>query len=173
MVEPSCEEIQSDALAPEPGWAPMGPWPFPHGRPGQFVVGDDSGNRFRIRYYRDAVDPHVFHGKVWFGPGTEGPPMHAHGGAMAAVLDEALGTACWVAGIAVVAGTLTTRYRKMLPLCRVVLVEARIEGRGGRSVRVVGRLYDANGTYTEAEAVYVAIEGQLAEDLKSAMVERG
>ena len=147
----------------------MGPWPFPHGRPGRFVVGDDEGKRFRVRYYRDASDASLFHGKIWFGPGTEGPPLHAHGGAMAAVLDEVLGTACWVAGIPVVAGTLTVRYRRMLPLCQVVLAEGTIGSRGGRSIRVDGRLYDDGGTYTEAEAVYVAIDGKVASTLKDAM----
>jgi len=166
--------MPSDALAPEPGWRPMGPWPFPQGRPGRFVVGDDEGKRFRVRYYRDADDPNVFHGKIWFGPGTEGPPMHAHGGSMAAVLDEVLGTACWVAGIPVLAGTLTVRYRKMLPLCRTVRAVATIVGQSGRSVRVEGRLYDeGDTTYTEAEAVYVVVEGKVADALREAMQSRG
>lgn len=172
MKVPACEELPSGALEPEPGWLPMGPWPFPQGRPGHFVVGDDEGKRFRVRYYRDANE-NVFHGKIWFGPGTEGPPLHAHGGSMAAVLDEVLGTACWVAGIPVVAGTLTVRYRKMLPLCRVVLAEAVIGARRGRSIRVDGRLYDEAGTYTEAEAVYVAIDAKVASALKDAMRSRG
>lgn len=98
------------ALAPEPGWAALGDWPFPHGKPGRFVVGDDTQTRFAIRYYRDADDADRLHGKIWFGPGTEGPPLHAHGGAMAAVLDELVGVLCWASGRAVLDGADGTRY---------------------------------------------------------------
>ncbi len=172
LVDGAAADDVEQRLAPEDGWAPLGPWPFPHGRPGRFVVGDDGGDRFRIRYYRDAKDRKTIHGKAWFGPGTEGPPLHAHGGSTAALMDEALGVACWVAGIPVLAGTLTTRYQKMLPLERVVNIEASVVSQEGRSVHVVGRLYDQDGTYTQAEGVYVQIDAKIANALKEAIAVR-
>lgn len=80
-----------------------------------FVSGDPFGNRIRVRYFKRERDGALV-GKVWFGPGAEGPPGHAHGGSMAAVLDEALGAAAWMSGHPVVAAKLVTVFRRMLPL---------------------------------------------------------
>ena len=44
------------------------------------------------------------------GPPIEGPPGHAHGGSMAAVLDEAMGAAAWMEGHLVVAVRLATSF---------------------------------------------------------------
>jgi hypothetical protein len=62
----------------------------------RFVSGDQTGNRFRMSYFRNQDQDLV--ARVWFGPVTEGPPGHAHGGSIAAVLDEVLGLAAWAAG---------------------------------------------------------------------------
>ena len=48
-----------------------------------------------IHYFRTGPDRSL-RAKVLFGPGTQGPPGHAHGGSMAAVLDEAMGGAAWM-----------------------------------------------------------------------------
>ena len=60
----------------------------------QFLQGHPH---LRIAYYRSAEkDDHGHHalfGRAFFGSaGCEGPPGHAHGGSMAAVLDEAMGS---------------------------------------------------------------------------------
>lgn len=162
-----------DELDAEPGWAPLGPWPFPHGKPGRFVAGDESGTRYRIRYYRDAVDPERFHGKVWFGPGAEGPPLHAHGGSMAALLDEAAGMCCWVTGTPVVAATLTTHFRRMLPLGKVVEVEAWIQKRNERRLHVRARLFRGDEVYATADGNFAVVGGALAGEFAQAMADRG
>jgi Thioesterase superfamily len=164
---PAPEELEA-----EPGWTPMGPWPFPHGKPGRFVVGDESGSRYRIRYYRDAADPECFHGKVWFGPGAEGPPLHAHGGSIAALLDEAAGMSCWVTGTPVVAATLTVHFRRMLPLGTVVQVEARIRERSSRRMHVRARLFRGDEVYANAEGEFAVVGGALAGELAQAMADR-
>lgn len=139
----------------------MGDWPFPHGMPGRFVVGDPTGERFVARYYRDADDPERLHGKIWFGPGCEGPPLHAHGGAMAAVLDEVLGTLCWLTDRPVVAAQLDTSFRAMLPIGTIVHADARVAGQGRRSVKLEGRLFTPGGPeFASARGVFV----QLTED---------
>ena len=48
----------------------------------RFVSGDQTGNRFRMSYFRNQDQDLV--ARVWFGPVTEGPPAHAHGGSIAA-----------------------------------------------------------------------------------------
>lgn len=145
------------ALDPEPGWLPLGEWPFPTGKPGRFVSGDETGTRFRLRYYRDPDDTECMRGKVWFGPGAEGPPRHAHGGSMAALLDEAAGMAAWGAGIPVVAATLTTHFKRMLPLGKVVEFESHIVSRQGRRVVIEARLFDGDTVYSTADGLFMVI----------------
>src|SRR5690348_6934184 len=48
--------------------------------------------------------------------GVEGPKAHSHGGFLATVLDETMGSSCWYNGLPVLAANLTVRYRKSVPL---------------------------------------------------------
>jgi len=167
-TDPILDPLPADALDPEPGWLPLGDWPFPTGKPGRFVSGDESGTRFRLRYYRDAAEPECMHGKVWFGPGAEGPPNHAHGGSMAALLDEAAGMAAWGAGIPVVAATLTTHFKRMLPLLRVVEFESHIVSRKDRRVIIEARLFDGDTVYATADALFMVINERMGRALDKA-----
>ena len=97
----------------EPGWEHFDA-PALVGETLRFVSGDQTGNRFRIKYFRDP-ESHLV-ARVWFGPVTEGPPAHAHGGSIAAVLDEVLGLAAWAAGHQVVVGNLNVNFRNLLPI---------------------------------------------------------
>ena len=80
----------------EVGWTPIDPLGSV-GTGRSFVSGEPDGDRLRVCYYRRDRDGALV-GKIWFGPGAEGPPGHAHGGSMAAVLDEAMGAGAWLAG---------------------------------------------------------------------------
>lgn len=122
----------------------------------RFVSGDPEGNRFRVRYYQDSVQ-HL-KAKVWFGPETEGPPGHAHGGAMAAVMDEVLGLAAWAAGHAIVVGNLNVSFRNMLPLHKVVSVETKVVSAEGRKIMVHGRIYCDKTTYAAGECLCITIQ---------------
>ena len=121
----------------------------------RFVSGDPNGNRFRTRYYRD--DERHLHARIWFGPETGGPPGHAHGGSVAAVMDEALGLAAWAAGYPIVVGNLNVSFRSMLPLLQVVTVESRVVSVEGRKVMVKGRIFCGDTTYAEAECLCITI----------------
>ena len=119
-----------------------------------FVHGD-TGDRLRIAYFHRGA---TLRALVWFGPGAQGPPGYAHGGAIAAVLDEALGIAAWAAGHPVLAVRLVTEFRRMLPLGTTCAVETNVEAVEGRKVRVSGRLVGEAGTiYAEAESVLVNV----------------
>ncbi len=124
----------------------------------RFVSGDPQGNRFRVRYYRDA-DKHL-HARIWFGPETEGPPGHAHGGSVAAVMDEALGLAAWAAGYAIVVGNLNVSFRNLLPLQQVVTVESRVISAEGRKIMVHGRIFCGETTYAEGECLCITLPGK-------------
>jgi len=122
----------------------------------RFVSKDRTGERFRIHYFLDGGKNLV--ARVWFGPQTEGPPDHAHGGSMAAVLDEVLGLAAWAAGHSIVVGNLNVSFKQMLPLCTVVQVESLIASVEGRKVLVKGRICRPDGTvYAEAECLCIKV----------------
>lgn len=144
-------------LGPEPGWTAL-PLPYDGESPRSFVSGDPSPDRIRIRYYRRKEDGALV-GKCWFGPGTQGPPGNAHGGSIAAVLDEAMGAAVWISGHMAVAATLTTQFRRLLPVGSVVRVECWVESVEGRKVRARGRLMDEAGqTFSEGECLLIELE---------------
>jgi acyl-coenzyme A thioesterase PaaI-like protein len=144
-------------LAGDAGWLPFDA-PSLVGESLRFVSGDPEGNRFRVRYYRDH-EQHL-HARIWFGPETEGPPGHAHGGSVAAVMDEALGLAAWAAGYPIVVGNLNVSFRNMLPLETVVTVESRVVSAQGRKVMVHGRIFLGDTTYAEGECLCITIPGR-------------
>ena len=133
----------------------------------RFVSGDQTGNRFRMRYFNDQEQRLV--ARVWFGPVTEGPPGHAHGGSIAAVLDEVLGLAAWATGHPVVVGNLNVSFRQLLPLQTVVQVNTRLVSVQGRKVMIHGELCSLDGSvYATAECLCIKLtKEQIASSGKS------
>ncbi|WP_052263232.1 hotdog domain-containing protein [Geobacter pickeringii] len=144
-------------LSGEAGWLPFDA-PSLVGESLRFVSGEPDGNRFRVRYYRDE-EKHL-HARIWFGPETGGPPGHAHGGAVSAVMDEALGLAAWAAGYPIVVGNLNVSFRAMLPLEKVVTLESRVVSAQGRKIMVHGRLFCGETIYAEGECLCITIPGR-------------
>jgi uncharacterized protein (TIGR00369 family) len=62
-----------------------------------------------------------------FSQAHQGPPGCVHGGASAAVLDEAMGAAVWRAGFSVVAVNLEINYLKPVPQGQMIVIEARVD----------------------------------------------
>ncbi len=123
----------------------------------RFVSGDPDGQRFRTRYYRKSDQSLV--ARIWFGPETEGPPGHAHGGSLAAVLDEVLGLSAWAAGHAIVVANLNVNFRCLLPILQVVQVDTEIVSVEGRKVLVRGKVWDGKEKiYAEAECLCIEIQ---------------
>ena len=140
-----------------PDWAPLEPLRLEGGR-GSFVSGDPEGETLRVAYFRRVSDGRLV-GRAWFGPGSAGPPGHAHGGSMAAVLDEAMGAAAWAAGHIAVAASLRTDFRALLPLGTDALLEAWVERREGRKVWTAGFLRGDDGTvFAEATALFIRLD---------------
>ena len=131
-----------------------------------FVSGDLSNHRLNIRYCQSKKDGSLL-GRVLFGPGTQGPPDHAHGGSMAALLDEAMGGAAWMSGHPVVAAQLNITFRTMLPLGTRCVVSARVIEVNGRKIKTTAELRDAdNGKmYCSGEALFVTLDQEKIEQL--------
>ena len=146
----------SPELSGEEGWTELeNPASYGVGR--NFVAGDRSSDRIKVKYFKKDCD-NSFVARIWFGPSTEGPPGHVHGGCSAAVLDEAMGASAWIAGHTVVALKITVKFREMLPLGSVTTIEAWVSSVNGRKVLTKGKVFDETGTvYAESEGLYVNI----------------
>lgn len=156
----SKQDVQDTAtvdLSGEQGWV-LFDAPALVGESLRFVSGDPAGDRFRIHYFRDAAQ-HL-HARIWFGPETQGPPGHAHGGSIAAVMDEALGLAAWAAGYPVVVGNLNVSFRSLLPLQTVVTLESEVVSVEGRKIMVHGRLFSGDVLYAEGQCLCITLPGK-------------
>jgi len=144
-------------VLPEPGWEPCDPFPSSGSPAVSFVSGGPTGGRLRVAYFRRAGDRRLA-GRAWFGPETQGPPGHAHGGSIAAVLDEALGAAAWAAGHPVLVASLAVDFRRMVPLGTDAIFEAWIERTEGRKIHTRVRLTDGQGSVlAEGRAICVTL----------------
>ncbi|CAM9207093.1 unnamed protein product, partial [Hapterophycus canaliculatus] len=106
------------------------------------------------RWYNRAKS--VIAGSVIFSAGCEGPPGAVHGGAVASVLDDILGTMVWrEAGFSrwgIPTMQLTVRYRGATPMERRLRFDTHVVKREGRKVFVEATLRDpASGNKLLAE----------------------
>lgn len=139
---------------PEPDWTPVEPFPFAEaGRP--FTGLARVRDVLSLRYFKKPDGALV--ALASFGPGAEGAPGQAHGGAILTALDEALGAAAWAAGHQVLTARLTTEFRKPVPVGALLLAETTLRARRHRIVFVEGRLLGADG------AVYASADGRFME----------
>lgn len=153
------DEVMQISLEPDPGWSAIAPLAA-IAPTRSFVSGRQAPDRLIIRYFMRDRDRALV-GKVWFGPFAEGPPGHVHGGAIAAVLDEAMGAAAWMNGHTAVAVQLVTNFRALAPLECVAWIEASVAAVDGRKVRTRATLHGASGTpYSEAEGLFVVLPAE-------------
>ena len=140
-------------LSGEPGWGPL--TPFWESLGTRSFVSSADDDKIRVRYY--AGDGRTW-ARAWFGPGAEGPPGHAHGGAMAALMDEAMGMAALATGRIVVAARIEVDFRAMVPLGEVVTVEMTLGPAAGAKNPVRAVLRRADGrTACESTGLFVEI----------------
>lgn len=91
----------------------------------------------------DASTFKTFYIKSYFGRTCEGPPMHAHGGLTAALLDEAMGTSCWCNHIGVMTKEFTTKYHVPVKLNEEIHGVAYIKeiSEDGYHIKTYGKLF--------------------------------
>lgn len=94
-------------------------------------------------------------GRACFGYPYEGPPTCVHGGVIAELFDELLGSVNIAAGRAGMTGTLTVRYRRPTPLLAELDLVARQERTEGRKLFASGAIYFDGEPTAEAEGVFI------------------
>jgi acyl-coenzyme A thioesterase PaaI-like protein len=93
----------------------------------------------------------------------QGAPGIAHGGLIAAAMDEALGTLAHYTRRPAVTGQLSTTFRRPVPVGATLHIVARIDSREGRKVNVSATAHlDAREGPVAAEATAVFITVPLA-----------
>ena len=86
----------------------------------------------------------------------QGPPGYAHGGVIAAALDEAMGLAVHAQGTHAVAGRLEVDFWAPAPVGTFVKVTSELERAEGRKLHLTARATGEDGTeYAVARGIFV------------------
>lgn len=96
-------------------------------------------------------------GRVRFDRRQEGAPGFAHGGAVATVLDDALGTVLVVVGRPAVTANLNVDFRAPAFLERDLDIEAWCERIDGRKLHLAGRVLDDGAPIAEARGLFIEV----------------
>ena len=130
-----------------PAASPFEAWlPLPkHGR--CFVCQTQVPGTWQIDLRRDGPAVRF---RTCFGGAQQGPPGHAHGGSMAALLDEAMGAAAWLRRTHLVAARLELHFRRPVPLGSEVTVVAWVKHEGRRSLHARAALLLPDGSTVPA-----------------------
>jgi acyl-coenzyme A thioesterase PaaI-like protein len=92
------------------------------------------------------------------GAAFEGAPGRAHGGVIAAILDETMGYVLPVIGALAYTASLNIDYVAPAPLHETLSVTARLRDRADRKLWIEARGDSADGTFVRAEALFLAVD---------------
>ena len=130
------------------GWLP------PH-QPNCLGCGDANPASMGVRL---RIDGERVVGQVTLDERQEGAPGFAHGGAVATVLDDALGTLLVVLERPAVTAKLEVNYRRPAFLNRQFEVEAWVDRVEGRKLYLAGSLSEGAQLVAEASGLFVEVE---------------
>jgi len=133
-----------------------------------FGCGLDNPTGLRLRFFTDADQNIVC--RVRLAARFAGPPGHAHGGIIAALLDEAMSKVNRARGIVAMTRALDVQYLKPVPLGQPLVLTARYTGSAGRRHHIEATLAEASGhALATATAVFVTVPPDLLHRLQSAL----
>ena len=109
-----------------------------------------------VRMWRaDGATGQEMHGEGIFGAAYNGPPDCVHGGVIAEVFDELLGSLCVANGLGGYTGTLTIVYRSTTPLEQPLRLRGWHDRTEGRKVFAEGTLHDGDRLCAEATGIFI------------------
>jgi len=120
------------------------------------VCGTENPHSFGMKWF--VTDDGIVNGKITLTEQQQGPPSYAHGGASAALVDEAMGASVWYAGYTVVAVNLNVNYLKPVPLHQEIEVIGQVAEveEDGKAVKASSRIILPDGEIAvTAEGTYV------------------
>lgn len=117
-----------------------------------FVCQPDNPEGLRADLFRDGD---VIRCPFTFRAPQEGPPRHAHGGSIAALLDEIMGAAAWSRRYNLLAVHLELDYRRPIPIGTELMALGWARSEGTRSIKVSGEIRLPDGAVAvEAKGVF-------------------
>jgi len=119
------------------------------------VVGPLNAVAPPIRFERqgeELVAEHVFDAQYC------GPPTAVHGGIIALVFDELLGSTNVINQLGAFTGTLKVVYRSLTPVGEPIRMRAWIEERSGRKIRTRGTMHFGDRLCAEADAIFITAD---------------
>jgi acyl-coenzyme A thioesterase PaaI-like protein len=136
--------------------------------PGTRFLSRPAPAGFGMEFY--VRDDKSIYAEIIFDESKEGGSGILHGGAIAAVLDEAMGVAAYEAGHAGYTVTLTCNYKKHIPLGKRITIRARVDTIEGRRVFASceallpdGEIaVDATGIFIRSETLQRRIDERIA-----------
>ena len=109
-----------------------------------FVCGKENEHSIGVKWY--IKENKSIWGAVTLSERQQGPPQLAHGGATAALLDEAMGVAVWQGGYKVVAIKLNVDFKRPVPLGVEIQVSGRIVAENKKEIHTSGEITLPDGT---------------------------
>ncbi len=139
--------------------------PIPQKKLLRSFVSDETKKRIDVVYYFEKASGRIL-AKVVFGEEAQGPPGYAHGGAIAAVLDESMGAASWLNGFMVMTAKLELNYLKAVPLHEKVFIEAWITEADEKKIHLHSRLIDKTGKpYSTGKGLFIKLSKERLKSL--------
>jgi acyl-coenzyme A thioesterase PaaI-like protein len=96
--------------------------------------------------------------RTTLGPAFEGAPGRAHGGVVAALLDEVMGFVLSIHATTAYTGRLTVTYRAPTPLGVELELRAKLHSRHGRKLRIEGDAHHGTTLLAHSEGLFIAVD---------------
>jgi acyl-coenzyme A thioesterase PaaI-like protein len=110
---------------------------------GSSIIFNPPPGGFGAQFY--AAENGQIIGRVQVDDSKQGPPGHVHGGALATLIDEAMGASAWFSGYRVVAVHLEFDLKLAVPLNIEITMRGWVVRREGRKVFTAGELLLPDG----------------------------
>ena len=99
-----------------------------------------------------------FYVRVLFHIETQGAPGIVHGGAIASVMDEAMGGVAFLNHMPAVTGNLTLNYHKPLPVETTMYMTTEIEKTEGKKIYIAGKMFDGDGVlFADSKGIFIKV----------------
>jgi acyl-coenzyme A thioesterase PaaI-like protein len=96
--------------------------------------------------------------RIALGPAFEGAPGRAHGGAVAALIDEVMGFVPSIHGTPAYTGRLTITYRAPTPLGVEIEMRAHLQSRAGRKLHIEAEARHGSTLLAHAEGLFITVD---------------
>ncbi|WP_051472078.1 PaaI family thioesterase [Patulibacter minatonensis] len=119
-----------------------------------FGCGPENPASLGLSFVRDGD---VVRADVALPPAYEGAPGLAHGGIVAAILDDISGAIPRTLGLRAVTAKLDVEFASPVVIGRSLVTESWLEARDGRKIRIVARLMEGERLLASARALFIEV----------------